>query len=146
MAFDSKAYYEAHKEERKAYTKAYGEAHKEEIKASKKVYGEAHTEERKARSKAYAETHRAQLKLAYIRRTYGLSPEAYFTLIKLADGRCSICGKKTKLHIDHCHAKGCVRGLLCPQCNRGLGNFKDNPATLAKAIQYLETNLEGSLE
>lgn len=55
---------------------------------------------------------------------------------------CSICGKIEKnnkeLHIDHNHDTGEFRGLLCHQCNCGLGYFKDNIEFLEKAIGYLK--------
>lgn len=50
---------------------------------------------------------------------------------------CAICEKTGKLFIDHCHSSKKIRGVLCQQCNFGLGNFKDDPALLAKAIAYL---------
>jgi len=56
------------------------------------------------------------------------------------DGYCIICFEKCDdvLVIDHCHITGKVRGLLCQQCNAGLGNFKDDPKRLEKAISYLK--------
>jgi len=54
---------------------------------------------------------------------------------------CAICHKKlddpTKCCIDHDHATGEVRGLLCNECNTGLGMFKDSTGNLARAIAYL---------
>lgn len=55
--------------------------------------------------------------------------------------RCEICGvgltMRTK-HIDHCHATGAFRGVLCRDCNPALGMFKDRPDLLRKAAEYLE--------
>jgi hypothetical protein len=53
-------------------------------------------------------------------------------------GRCAICGKETKLCVDHCHTADRVRELLCPNCNTGLGMFRDNPYILRAAALYLE--------
>lgn len=74
---------------------------------------------------------------------YGVTPEFYLELHKRQEGRCALCKEKptTKrgLHLDHCHATGKVRGLLCHSCNVGLGSFKDNPGLLTQAIQYLRS-------
>lgn len=55
------------------------------------------------------------------------------------DGLCAICGKENdgKLVVDHSHSEMFVRGLLCQNCNVGLGKFMDSPIILAKAIEYL---------
>jgi hypothetical protein len=54
--------------------------------------------------------------------------------------RCLICRKTEKLCIDHCHTTGKIRGLLCHQCNKGLGDFKDSIEFLTSAISYLKQN------
>lgn len=80
------------------------------------------------------------LKVGQIRRLqrYGVSPEEFDVMIKRQQGKCAICLKiDNKLHIDHCHTTGRVRGLLCGNCNRALGLLKDNTTFLAKAIEYL---------
>ena len=51
---------------------------------------------------------------------------------------CAICGSKKRLHIDHCHKSGDVRGLLCQNCNFGIGNLKDSIDNLKAAILYLQ--------
>lgn len=61
-------------------------------------------------------------------------------------GRCAICGVPEaectrSLAIDHCHKTGAFRGFLCSNCNNGLGIFKDNPALLKKAADYLTANI-----
>ena len=73
-----------------------------------------------------------------LRRKYGMTLDAYDELYALAGGACEICRDPLPiLHVDHNHDSGEVRGLLCPPCNKGLGHFKDNPAILTQAIEYL---------
>lgn len=61
------------------------------------------------------------------------------------EGRCAICSRhesefNRRLAVDHCHATGAIRGLLCSPCNRGLGLFRDNQERLIKAAQYIKTS------
>ena len=79
-----------------------------------------------------------------LRRNYGLSVEAYEKLLKDQHHRCAICRRSDSGHAktsmllpDHCHVTGMVRGLLCNNCNTGLGLFKDDTAFLAAAMEYL---------
>lgn len=51
-------------------------------------------------------------------------------------------GESTLLSVDHCHTTGEVRGLLCANCNVGLGNFKDNSISLGRAIEYLTKGIK----
>lgn len=80
-------------------------------------------------------------------RLYGISFEDYSQKAEEQDNCCAICGQRESdrdangkvkaLAVDHDHATGQIRGLLCQACNTGLGKFKDDPLVLAKAIAYL---------
>jgi len=81
-------------------------------------------------------------------RRSGLSSEEYQTLLDKQNGLCAICnvqvghrscrGRACRFAIDHDHRTGIVRGLLCNNCNRGLGRFKDSAALLEAAARYLK--------
>lgn len=70
---------------------------------------------------------------------YGISLEDFNKLSLEQKGFCSICSENLPLVVDHCHKTKKVRGLLCRNCNLGLGYFKDNLERLQKAIDYLKS-------
>lgn len=68
---------------------------------------------------------------------YGITLEEYEAMKKAQKGKCLICYRKKKLAVDHNHKDGKIRGLLCVNCNMGLGLFEDNQILLLRAIDYL---------
>lgn len=73
---------------------------------------------------------------------YRLRPDDYWRMHENQGGCCALCGepergKRGMLHVDHDHATGSVRGLLCHHCNVALGHFRDDPDRLQAAIDYL---------
>jgi Recombination endonuclease VII len=83
----------------------------------------------------WCKTCRLEYQTAY---KYSTTPDVIADLRSEADGKCQICMAESRLHIDHDHATGAIRGMLCQQCNMGLGNFKDSTDSLARAIKYLQ--------
>ncbi len=80
---------------------------------------------------------------SHLKRTYGLLLVDYLKLIKIQNNRCAICNTKNKypfkrLSVDHCHKTNKIRGLLCANCNTGLGYFKDKWSILNQAVKYLK--------
>lgn len=76
----------------------------------------------------------------HLRRKFGLTLDEYENLLRRQGGRCAVCGRrpgKASLHVDHDHKTGDIRGLLCFRCNGGLGQFKEQPARLLRAADYL---------
>jgi hypothetical protein len=71
-------------------------------------------------------------------RNYGISTEEYSALLVRQDGACSIClDRLVKPHVDHNHRTGEVRGLLCNECNLGIGKLGDDEVKVARAVLYL---------
>jgi hypothetical protein len=78
-----------------------------------------------------------------IKRKYNLEWDEYLQIVEAQNGKCAICLipfeklKSRFVCIDHCHTTGKVRGVLCSNCNVGLGKFKDDKDTLLRAVAYL---------
>lgn len=86
---------------------------------------------------------------------FKLSPDDFQRKIAEQENRCALCGDifiRTP-HVDHDHSccsgsrtcGNCIRGLLCHSCNTGLGNFRDNPILLQKAIEYLRSKRNATI-
>lgn len=77
-----------------------------------------------------------------LRRNFGITVADYDAMLAAQGGGCAICGGRCssgkRLAVDHSHANGRTRGLLCANCNLSLGKMGDSPALLRKAASYLE--------
>lgn len=78
-------------------------------------------------------------------RRYGMTPDDYDRMYRKQKGRCALCtglpcgpgSQMGRLHIDHCHETGRVRGLLCGRCNTALGLLKHDADLIARAAQWV---------
>lgn len=107
-------------------------------------YRESHKDECESRAKAWHEKNPGKRKQYQRASRYGLTQEAYDSMLAGQCGKCAICGNNAganerggDLYVDHDHASGVVRGLLCRSCNVLLGHAKDDVTILARAIEYL---------
>ena len=85
--------------------------------------------------------------LYQLKTKYGITEEDYNNLLEQQNGLCAICkqppdagskGRTWRLHVDHDHRTNEVRGLLCDNCNRGIGLFQESVSNLEAATDYLK--------
>lgn len=87
-----------------------------------------------------------QRRAMHLRQTYGITFEEVNILLLKQENKCAICKidlntlPPREINIDHCHKTGKVRGILCSQCNTGIGSLKDDIILLKASINYLEEN------
>ena len=74
----------------------------------------------------------------HLMRRYGIGADEFDELVRKQGGVCAICGRPDPEHVDHDHDTGAVRGILCFNCNGGLGQFRDSVDALRAAADYLE--------
>lgn len=82
-------------------------------------------------------------KIKKVCKKHGISFDDYKQMKADQNNLCAICGNPPdgrwgRLNIDHCHKTGKVRGLLCVNCNLGIGNLQDCITNLLRAIKYLK--------
>jgi hypothetical protein len=78
------------------------------------------------------------IKARSTQKKYKIARNVYESLAKGQEYKCAICKSETELVIDHCHKDGYIRGLLCSNCNKALGMFKDDIEVIESAIKYLK--------
>lgn len=113
----------------------------ERQRENQRKWVESHMEQKKKIDKDYRLKQSPEYSHIKKLRKYGMTPGEYDILLKRQNGVCAICGKppkpKKKLHVDHDHMNGKVRGLLCFRCNFGLSYFSENHKIVHKAFEYL---------
>jgi len=112
----------------RSYNRAWRRAHPGAAAARSRKWRDAHPEVRvKAveRSRRWIKDNQERYRDTYLRRMYGITLAQYQELLVSQGGKCPGClrtfSDEVKSHVDHCHATGVVRGVLCAACNTLLG-------------------------
>jgi hypothetical protein len=144
---DNNLRWENNKEKILAKNKEYYNKNKEIHALKAKIYRENNVEMLSEIGKRYRERPEVKVQTKKRSRTYelsqyGITEDIYSDMFNSQNGCCAICGihqseLTKKLNIDHNHTTDKVRALLCGNCNRGLGIFKENINSLKSAVKYL---------
>jgi len=141
-------------EERRRKQREYYQENREQILAHKAAKNKEQTAEdlarKNANSRRYWHARKERLgadevsrlaKEKRLKNSYGLSISALDDLLESQEHSCRICNKhlnQSNLNVDHNHDTGEVRGLLCNNCNRGIGHLQDSIEILESAVEYLK--------
>lgn len=112
----------------------------------------------KCRECKKAESRTPQARDKHLRNRYNITLDQYNQMLSDQNGQCALCGTnepggRGTWHIDHNHSccpkagrscGRCIRGLLCQNCNTGLGHFRDNAQALARASLYVQVGAQPS--
>jgi hypothetical protein len=148
VAETQRRYREANKEKKAEVMRRWRKANPERSAELKRRYREANKEQIDARDRRYREANKekvaAQRRRSWLRK-YGITVEDYDRMLTAQGGVCAICGgppngagkANGRLNVDHDHDTGAVRGLLCSECNAGLGMLQDDAELLQLAAAYV---------
>ncbi len=157
----AKQYQQDHREERVEYSRKYYQENKDKWEGRTQEQRDRYNANRRRkyaedpeyREKCMRESREfwganPDKKLNQRMRKYGITANDYHRILEEQGGGCAICGvknsgdrKESRLHVDHCHDTGKVRGVLCSNCNLGIGKFKHDSEILIKAAMYLRASL-----
>lgn len=131
------------------YFKIYYSKHKKKFQTQRKRYYQKNKMKINQQTKTYYFHNKEKMRNLELLRKFNITSKIYNNLFKKQSGKCAICkqpepifdnrtNKKRLLSVDHNHKTGEVRGLLCTNCNNGLGRFRDKIKFLNNAINYLK--------
>jgi nitrate/TMAO reductase-like tetraheme cytochrome c subunit len=133
------------KECAKAKSEAWYHSHKDYMREYRKRTSDHRKEVRKRWRLGNPSEYKLKNQKYHLKRDFGLSLDEHEQMRKNQNYQCAICGIPEsefdrKLSVDHNHVTGKLRGLLCVNCNKGMGHFHDDIELLKKAISYLEVH------
>lgn len=110
------------------------------IKIQNKAWRDSNPEKKKAQRKSITKDQASRYAHNARMKKYGITTEEFDSMVESQSGACALkCGRSAEA-IDHNHATGAVRALLCVQCNAGIGLLLESPEILRNAASYIEAH------
>lgn len=128
--------------------------HPEVRKRAQKFYYKRNKKAQSARARAWAVANPQKVHATHLKRTFGISSADYAAMLGKQHDCCAACGKPEsvidtrsgkirRLHVDHDHRTGQVRGLICTRCNMATGFLQDDPIRADAIAAYLRAKTNG---
>jgi len=108
------------------------------LAAAARKWSKENPEKRNAIKRAWYAKNKSRYNIKRREKSYGMVPGQFEEMLSNQKGLCAICNDALiEPHVDHCHETGMVRGLLCNNCNSGLGFFQESFSMVIRAASYL---------
>lgn len=118
------------------------ERRREQNRRAAKKARTLYPERERAKVKAWKLANPDKVRAMFLRKKWGMTPDQFDALLAKQDGGCAICGTSAwgsrGPQVDHDHESGFIRGILCVNCNVGLGRLEKH---LSEARAYIESSL-----
>lgn len=133
---------------RQAYARTYAARHPEKLRERSRRHYAKDPAKRLAATRRWQEKNRLAVRFGkfdlMLRNKYKINAEDWARMFNAQNGQCVICKRRLRFdkstHVDHCHATGAVRALLCHGCNTSIGHAEENTAILRSMIAYIEVH------
>lgn len=127
------------RQRKNAYNRRWQKENREKVRAIKRIWEAANRDKLAEYRARQLEKDPRCVKDWGLKAKYGISIEQWDEMFERQAGKCAICASGEKeLVVDHDHASGSVRSLLCRNCNTGIGLMGESPTALQGAIEYLD--------
>src|SRR6266850_1750444 len=126
-------------EKQREADRRYRERHPEKCRIKQRVWYRNNRAYALNQNRLWHQKNKKKVRIRARLKKHRMTQQEHDHLLRKQKNRCAICREKFRKtpHIDHSHKTGRNRGLLCDDCNLGLGRFKDNVKSLKRAIKYV---------
>ena len=126
----------------RAVKRTYHQKHRLRLNAARAKRRWANLAADRAARKSHYDRNRPLYFAKMLRAKYGITAEDYARMAHEQELKCAICRSELRLdrntHVDHDHETQEIRGLLCHHCNVAIGQFREDPERLMRAVAYLQ--------